>query len=44
MFDQIFCQWAFGNVVNANTSVFASLIMVATLGNDAARVSATRSH
>src|SRR5262245_22286046 len=44
LFDQIFCQCAFGNAVNASTSVLASLIMAATFGNDAASVSATLSH
>src|SRR5829696_2875017 len=44
LFDQIFCQWALGNAVNASTSVLASASMVATFGNDPAKVSATRSH
>src|SRR5260370_10335034 len=44
LFDQIFCQCALGNAVNARTSVLASAIIVATFGNEAARVSATPSH
>ncbi|AKS33830.1 hypothetical protein AFA91_20255 [Mycolicibacterium goodii] len=44
MFDQIFCQCAFGNAVKASTSVFASPIIVATFGKLAAKVSVTRSH
>lgn len=41
LFAQIFCQCAFGNAVNANTSVLASAIMVASFGNDDSRGVAT---
>src|SRR6185437_14432834 len=44
LFDHIFCQCAFGNAVNASTSVLAWLIMSATFGKLPANVSATRSH
>ncbi|CFE40223.1 Uncharacterised protein [Mycobacterium tuberculosis] len=41
--DQIFCQCALGNAVNANTSALASSISGPILGNDAARRSRTPS-